>query len=83
MIKSLDSKRAFISFSQRRDPDPDDQIPDDEQDGEPRTTRCFRGHFLDMRTLAFALTNESHSLASACKAFGVEEGKGSTSSSTG
>jgi hypothetical protein len=31
----------------------------------------FAGHFLDLRTLCFALTNTGHSLASACKAFEV------------
>ena len=31
----------------------------------------FRGHFLDLRTLSFALTDTSHSLESACQAFDV------------
>jgi hypothetical protein len=31
----------------------------------------FRGHFIDLRTLAFALTDRSHSLESACDAFEV------------
>jgi len=35
----------------------------------------FRGRFLDLRTLAGALTGEGHSLESACKAFGVQHGK--------
>jgi len=35
----------------------------------------FRGHFLDLRTLAFALTDTGHSLASACEAFEVEHAK--------
>jgi len=30
-----------------------------------------RGHFLDLRTLSFALTDRGHSLESACGAFGV------------
>ena len=30
-----------------------------------------RGHFLDLRTLSFALTDRGHSLESACQAFGV------------
>jgi len=34
-----------------------------------------RVKLLDLRTLAFALTDEGHSLASACTAFGVEHGK--------
>ncbi len=35
----------------------------------------FRGHMLDLRTLAFALTDRGYSLESACHAFGVEHGK--------
>jgi hypothetical protein len=75
LVKSIDSKRAFIGFAGRRDPDIDDLIPDDSSDGHPGASFRFRGHFLDLRTLAFALTNRSHSLASACSAFAVEQGK--------
>jgi hypothetical protein len=75
LIKSIDSKRAFIGFSQRRDPDIDEQIPDESPDGQPERGYRFRGHFLDLRTLAFALTNRSHSLASACNAFRVDQRK--------
>ena len=75
LIKSIDSKRAFIGFSQRRDPDRDDQIPEDSSDGKPDGGYKFRGNFVDLRTLAFALTNRSHSLASACKTFRVEQQK--------
>ncbi len=32
----------------------------------------FAGHLLDLRTLVFALTGDSHSLDSACRAFNVE-----------
>jgi hypothetical protein len=35
----------------------------------------FPGRFLDLRTVVFALTGESHSLESACRTFGVEHGK--------
>ena len=61
-VKSLDSRRAFIGFTR------------------PMTTGeqsapAFRGHFVDVRTLAFALSATSHSLASACKAFGIEHDK--------
>lgn len=31
----------------------------------------FRGHFLDLRTFTFALTDRGHTLESACAAFGV------------
>ena len=36
-----------------------------------RNANDFAGHLLDLRTLVFALTGASHSLASACAAFGV------------
>lgn len=59
-VKHVDSKRAFISFAGGR---------------EPRKGKGMRGRFLDLKTLAFALTNVGHSLASACAAFGVAHGK--------
>jgi hypothetical protein len=75
LVKSIDSKRAFIGFGGRRDPDPDDLIPDPSPSGNQDDSFRFRGHFLDLRTLAFALTNKGHSLASACAAFDVKHGK--------
>ncbi|MGO8947059.1 MAG: hypothetical protein ACLQUY_05230, partial [Ktedonobacterales bacterium] len=74
-IKNIDSKRAVKGFARPHDPDERDLIPEGADDGKPDSTYTFRGHFLDLRTLAFALTNTSHSLESACKAFGVEHGK--------
>ena len=59
-IKHIDSKRSFIGFTGGR---------------EKRKGKGWPDHFLDVRTLAFALTNVGHSLASACAAFGVEHGK--------
>jgi hypothetical protein len=50
-------------------------IPEDSPTGEPEKGYKFRGHMLDLRTLAFALTDRGYSLESACKAFGVEHGK--------
>jgi hypothetical protein len=44
-----------------------DQIPDGSPDGQPDPAYVFPGHFLDLRTLAFALTNKSYSLERACK----------------
>ena len=61
-VKSLDSKRAFIGFTRPM------------TSGEECERTC-RGHFLDLRTLAFALSAKSHTLASACTAFGVEHAK--------
>ena len=64
-VKTIDSKRHLMGFTRPF--------------GEDRAWRKgFRGHILDCRTLAFALTNESHSLASACEAFGVKHPKAET-----
>jgi hypothetical protein len=74
-IKHIDSKRALVSFTGRRGADPLDRIPVGSTDGKPLMSYRFRGHFLDLKTLAFALTNEGYSLKSACEAFGIERGK--------
>ena len=74
-IKHIDSKRALKGFTARQAPDQVDLIPDGSETGEPEKGYTFRGHFLDLRTLAFALTDRGYSLESACKAFGVEHGK--------
>ena len=66
-IRSLDSKRARIAFTRVGNDDDGDLT-------EPNGT-AFRGNFLDLRTLAFALTNDSHSLASACATFNVTDTK--------
>jgi hypothetical protein len=77
-MKSIDSKRTLMGFTRRLEPDLVDLIPEGERSGRTDPTYAFRGHFLDLRTLAFALTNSSHSLESAGKAFGVSGGKGRT-----
>ncbi len=69
-VRHIDSKRALMGFTARRSPDEGD-LDKDEKTGKVKT---FRGNFLDLRTLAFAL-DRSHSLKSACDAFGVEHGK--------
>ncbi|WP_263365243.1 DNA polymerase [Edaphobacter bradus] len=74
-VKHIDSKRALMSFTGRKTTDHDDLIPDDSADGKPRKGYKFRGHFLDLKTLAFALTDRGHSLKSGCEAFGVKRGK--------
>ncbi|MGB8474132.1 MAG: hypothetical protein WCE61_08620 [Candidatus Acidiferrum sp.] len=74
-IKHIDSKRALKGFTARFGPDDSDLIPEDSTTGRPEKGYKFRGHMLDLRTLAFALTDRSYSLDSACKAFGVEHGK--------
>ena len=63
-IKHVDSKRSFIRFSQPR------------RDSDQRSKGSYlESHFLDLRTLGFALTNQAYSLERACSAFGVEHGK--------
>jgi len=74
-IKHIDSKRALISFTGRKSPDEVDLIPEGSVEGTPQRGYKFRGHFLDLKTLAFALTDRSHTLRSACEAFGVKRGK--------
>lgn len=75
IIKHIDSKRALIGFTARKNPDREDLIPEDSLTGKPKKGHKFRGNFLDLRTLAFALTDRGDSLNSACQAFGVEHGK--------
>lgn len=66
-IKTIDSKRALKSF---RAPELIDE-PDLAGAGDSSGKSPFRGHFLDLRTLAFALTDRGHTLESACDAFAV------------
>lgn len=72
VIKHLDSKAAFISFGKPMNPDDDDLIPEGSKNRQPDRTYAWRGRFVDLRTLAFALSGEAYSLDGACKAFGVE-----------
>jgi hypothetical protein len=74
-IKHIDSKRALKGFTARFGPDTSDLIPEDSTSGKPEEGYKFRGHMLDLRTLAFALTDRAYSLETACRAFGVEHGK--------
>jgi len=64
LITPIDSKKAFIKLRASTRPGTRDK------------RNPFRqGRFVDLRTLTFALTNESHSLKSACKLYRVEHGK--------
>jgi hypothetical protein len=74
-IKHIDSKRALKGFTRPAALDVIDRIPEGAEGGRPKEGYMFRGHFLDLRTIVFALTDQSHSLASACKAYVVEAGK--------
>jgi hypothetical protein len=71
-VKHVNSKLAFLSLTKPAEPDADDLIPEDSEDRKPDPEYAWRGRFLDLRTLAFALTGSGHSLESACKVFGVE-----------
>src|ERR1700733_10686366 len=74
-LKHIDSKRALKGFTGRRTPDKADLIPEGSASGNAEKGFIFRGHFLDLRTLAFALTDRSYTLERACDDFGVEHGK--------
>jgi hypothetical protein len=74
-IKHIDSKRALKGFTGRQKPDEEDLIPEGSTTGKSEKGYIFRGHFLDLRTLAFALTDRGYTLTGACEAFGVEHGK--------
>ena len=60
-LKTIDSKRALKGFRSPAEIDEEDLV-----DG-----KVFNGHFLDARTLVFALTNEGHTLESASVEFEV------------
>jgi hypothetical protein len=70
-VKYIDRRRSLIAFTARNSPDPDDLIPEGSLSGEPKPGYRFPGHFLDVRTFAFALSDELYSLEAACEAFGV------------
>src|SRR5262249_15147335 len=74
-IKHIDSKRALKGFTGQQSTDASDLIPEGSTTGKPEDDYIFRGHFLDLRTLAFALTDRGYTLEQACEAFGVEHGK--------
>lgn len=74
-VKHVDSKRALKGFTGRNSCDEEDLIPEGSESGEPEQGYKFRGHFLDLRTLAFALTDRGYSLSTACDAFDVEHPK--------
>lgn len=74
-IKQIDSKRALKGFTGRISPDEEDLIPEGSTTHKPEEDYTFRGHFLDLRTLAFALTDKGYTLEKACEDFGVEHKK--------
>jgi hypothetical protein len=68
-VKYVDEKRSMITFTARNRPDPEDLIPETSHSGEPKPGYKFPGYFLDLRTLAFSLTDQVYSLETACEAF--------------
>lgn len=74
VIKSLNSKQHLFRFTDRRVGDPEDYDTVEMPSGEKRR-KAFSGHFLDLRTLAFALSDKSYSLETACLDHGVEHPK--------
>jgi hypothetical protein len=74
-VETIDNKRALIRFGRVQGPRADFLIPGDDPHGEPNPGYTFPGNFLDLRTLAFVLTGEGHTLASACEAFRVRHRK--------
>ncbi len=74
-IKQIDSKRALKGFTACNKPDKEDLIPEGSLNGKPKQGYIFRGHMLDLRTLAFALTDRGSSLEAACQAFEVQHPK--------
>jgi hypothetical protein len=71
LVKHRDTKGSFISFTKPMSPDEDDLIPEESLDQKPNAKYRWPGRFLDLRTLAFALTGTSYSLDRACSDFGV------------
>jgi len=74
-IKHIDSKRALTSFKGRHQPGDVDRIPESSTTGAPDPKFIFYGNFLDLRRLAYALTDRAYTLKDACEAFGVAHGK--------
>lgn len=74
-IKHIDSKRALKGFTARNSPDESDLIPEGSLTGKPEPGYAFGGYFLELRRLAFSLTDESHTLEAACKTFSADHPK--------
>ncbi len=70
-IKTIDSKRHLIGFKAGAE----DRISNKTSGRKHGPEHGFQGHFLDLHTLNFALTDENDSLDSACRRWDVEHGK--------
>jgi hypothetical protein len=69
-ITVADAGRVLCQFTWRKNPDPQDRIP--EGGTEPHPGYVFRGRFLSLYLAVYALTGEELSLVDACRAFEVE-----------
>ncbi len=70
-VKNIDSKRALKRFTKPRNVEVVDLVPVGPTGGQPNEVVVFGGEILDLRQLVYTLTDEGHSLESACKTFGV------------
>ena len=73
-VKSIDSKRSMKRFTMPWEVEAVDLTSVEPTDDQPEEV-VFGGNLLDLRQLVYALTNEGHSLESACRAFGVPYAK--------
>lgn len=75
-VKTIDSKRHLIGLRSPAEIDEVHRLPDPKPEGNANDdTHVPAGNFLDLRTLAFALTDKSYSLERACEDFNVEHPK--------
>jgi hypothetical protein len=58
-IKHIDSKRALMGLTSRRDPDPEDLVPDDSEDGKPKDGHRFPGYILDLENAGLRANQRS------------------------
>jgi hypothetical protein len=65
----------FRRFTAAIERDKEDRIPEGGASPKPDDRYIFRGHMLDAKTLAFALTDRGLNLEGACELFGVEHAK--------
>jgi hypothetical protein len=71
-IKTIDSKRSLKGFARPFKPDAPEMTPDDSLTGKAEENFYVRPYFLELRTLAFSLTDRALTLDLACEAFRVK-----------
>ncbi len=75
VIKPIDRSRALKAFSRPAVIDGADKIPEGSSDGALDRAYTYRGNFVDLHQLGFAMDDKRYSLSIACKVYGVEHGK--------